>query len=367
MKNLSILTLLAILLVSCAPESTAAPVHTATNVPLPALTTAFINTATKTPLPLATLTSVPIATFTPRPTITPQVSTIISSDCTQDRTRLSKNLYAKVSGAETDPPNRVRGEPSKTSSVVAQIYPGTIVKIIDGPVCADNLVFWKVENANIPNGAGWTAEGDGVEYWLEPYVYMPEFVSLSAYNVNFSVPASWSSIPNSEIVLAGSDDWCKWPKHIKITLTSYPAQSEWKPIIYVYETKQMRDWYPICPGAPLLRVRQHVLSHGERVLFGSKNAQPIFNSELIYGYSGKTPDEQYTIIVFFPVNFPFLAYSRKNLTLPPGGIPFDLDNQNWDTYYQSVGMQLEAATDLDFNPNLNILDEIVESIAVTEP
>jgi hypothetical protein len=33
----------------------------------------------------------------------------------------------------------------------------------------DNLVFWKVENANIPGGAGWTAEGDLHDYWLEPY------------------------------------------------------------------------------------------------------------------------------------------------------------------------------------------------------
>ncbi len=38
-----------------------------------------------------------------------------------------------------------------------------------GPVCADGLVFWKVENPDIPGGVGWTAEGDGVEYYLEPH------------------------------------------------------------------------------------------------------------------------------------------------------------------------------------------------------
>jgi hypothetical protein len=44
------------------------------------------------------------------------------------------------------------------------------MKVIEGPVCADGLIFWKVENNSIPDGTGWTAEGDGAEYWLEPYV-----------------------------------------------------------------------------------------------------------------------------------------------------------------------------------------------------
>jgi DNA-binding CsgD family transcriptional regulator len=192
-------------------------------------------------------------------------------------------------------------------------------------------------------------------------------VRLSAYGVSFNVPGSWSNVPNAEVVSAGSNAWCKWPEHIKITLTAYPAQSEWKPVIYVYKTEQMPDWYPICPGAPLLRVRQQTLSHGERLLFGSKNAQPIFDSELIYAYNGKSPDGQYTIFAFFPVNFPLLAYSFQNLGLPLGGVPFNLENQDWGAYYQEVGRQLEAASDSDFTPNLVLLDAIAETITVTTP
>jgi hypothetical protein len=41
--------------------------------------------------------------------------------------------------------------------------------VLEGPICADGLIFWKVENELIPGGAGWTAEGNGKEYWLEPY------------------------------------------------------------------------------------------------------------------------------------------------------------------------------------------------------
>lgn len=339
---------------ACGSQATPTPTMTVTGTVEPSLT-----------IPPRLTSTSPRPTYTSKPPI--QLPTITPNDCTQGWTQLGIGVSAIVTGAENDPPNRVRSEPSKSDNVIAQIYPGTIVKVIEGPVCVDSLVFWKVENADIPGNTGWTAEGDGNEYWLEPYAYIPEFVRLSAYNVDFSVPSSWSSIPNAETVLAGSNDWCKWPKHFKITLTTYPAQSEWKPIIYVYETKQMPDWYPICPGAPLLRVRQRVLSHGDRVLFGSKNAQPIFNSELIYSYSGKTLDEKYTVFAFFPVNFPFLAYSFQNLTVPQGGIPFNLENPDWDAYYQSVGRQLETATDLDFTPSLNILDKIVESIVVTAP
>ena len=48
------------------------------------------------------------------------------------------------------------------------LYPGSVVKLIEGPVCADGVVFWKVKNQLIPGGVGWTAEGDEVDYFLEP-------------------------------------------------------------------------------------------------------------------------------------------------------------------------------------------------------
>ena len=82
--------------------------------------------------------------------------------------RLPAGEVRVVAGAPGDPPNRVRSGPSLSETVLQQIYPETIVKIEEGPVCADGLVFWKVVNAMIPGGSGWTAEGDGTEHWLEP-------------------------------------------------------------------------------------------------------------------------------------------------------------------------------------------------------
>jgi len=90
-------------------------------------------------------------------------------DCSSGWTRLVAGGQVRVMGAPTDPPNRVRSEPVKANNTIGQVYPGAILRLLEGPVCADGLIFWKVSNATIPSGVGWTAEGDGKEYWLEPY------------------------------------------------------------------------------------------------------------------------------------------------------------------------------------------------------
>lgn len=80
--------------------------------------------------------------------------------------RLQVNGQAKLVDIS---PNRVRSTPQKGDNLISQLAPGSVVKVLEGPVCADGLVFWKVESDTIPGGVGWTAEGDGTEYWLEPY------------------------------------------------------------------------------------------------------------------------------------------------------------------------------------------------------
>jgi dipeptidyl aminopeptidase/acylaminoacyl peptidase len=89
--------------------------------------------------------------------------------CADSWSRLYAGIYAVVAGDTDDPPNRVRALPDTGDEIISQLYPGDIVLVSGGPVCADGLVFWKVENKSIPGGTGWTAEGGGKEYFLEPY------------------------------------------------------------------------------------------------------------------------------------------------------------------------------------------------------
>lgn len=93
-------------------------------------------------------------------------------DCSSGRTRLKADSFAEVS-QESPLPNRVREAPDSGAEIIYQIYPGTIVRVLEGPVCANGLVFWKVEHESIPGGAGWTAEGDGSDYYLNPYPTLP--------------------------------------------------------------------------------------------------------------------------------------------------------------------------------------------------
>jgi Tol biopolymer transport system component len=100
--------------------------------------------------------------------IRPAFDTLIpipTPHCAAGWTRLTLGMLTTVSQGD---PNRVRSGPGKANKIIGQLYPGTVSKVVEGPVCTDGLVFWRVENATIPGGSGWTAEGDGKEYWLEP-------------------------------------------------------------------------------------------------------------------------------------------------------------------------------------------------------
>jgi hypothetical protein len=81
-------------------------------------------------------------------------------------TRLYLDGAAYVS---MDPPlaNRVRDGAGKDHKVIGQIEPGDMMKILEGPACADGWVWWRVF-APKTELTGWTAEGDGNEYWLIP-------------------------------------------------------------------------------------------------------------------------------------------------------------------------------------------------------
>jgi hypothetical protein len=62
-------------------------------------------------------------------------------------------------------PNRIRSEPSLNGTYLGQIEGGDTFVVLDGPVCAEGYSWWYVEYGTL---TGWTVEGQGEEYWLEP-------------------------------------------------------------------------------------------------------------------------------------------------------------------------------------------------------
>jgi|GEM_PF-2873301 hypothetical protein len=63
-------------------------------------------------------------------------------------------------------PNNVRDTPSRSGVLVGSIPGGEIFDVLDGPVCADGLNWWQIDYEAV---SGWTVEGSGGEYWVEPY------------------------------------------------------------------------------------------------------------------------------------------------------------------------------------------------------
>ncbi|MEO0561250.1 MAG: hypothetical protein AAF125_04005, partial [Chloroflexota bacterium] len=62
-------------------------------------------------------------------------------------------------------PNNVRTGPSVSAPISSTMSSSGFAQVVDGPVCADGLVWWGVSGQN---DSGWTAEGQDGVYWLEP-------------------------------------------------------------------------------------------------------------------------------------------------------------------------------------------------------
>ncbi len=73
-------------------------------------------------------------------------------------------------------PLRIRAVPGtdKNGLILGNLPVGTILQILNGPVCLDGYNWWLVQSGDL---VGWTAEGNFPNYWLEPYFQKPIEVS----------------------------------------------------------------------------------------------------------------------------------------------------------------------------------------------
>jgi hypothetical protein len=62
-------------------------------------------------------------------------------------------------------PNRLRAEPNINAARIGLIPESAVFLVDGGPVCTDGVVWWPV---NYNGVIGWTAEGQGTTYFIEP-------------------------------------------------------------------------------------------------------------------------------------------------------------------------------------------------------
>lgn len=77
--------------------------------------------------------------------------------------RLTVGQPGRVTPGE---PNKLRSAPSVNAEQIGNIPGEAVFSVLGGPQCADGYYWWQVSY----NGqTGWTANGSGSEYWVEPY------------------------------------------------------------------------------------------------------------------------------------------------------------------------------------------------------
>lgn len=66
--------------------------------------------------------------------------------------------------------NNVRSRPDSGAELTGQIPAGAAFIVLEGPTCANGYAWWRVDYNGL---VGWTVEGSGDQYWLEPAGVLP--------------------------------------------------------------------------------------------------------------------------------------------------------------------------------------------------
>ncbi len=100
------------------------------------------------------------------PEAAPDLSSFIPTQASTCPDSMPARLTIGAQGYVSDDlANNVRSEPSTAGDLLGQIPAGSVFTVLEGPVCEDDLVWWRVSTETV---TGWTAEGMDGEYWLSP-------------------------------------------------------------------------------------------------------------------------------------------------------------------------------------------------------
>jgi hypothetical protein len=223
-------------------------------------------------------------------------------------------------------------------------------------------------------------------------------VSSECNGTAFQYDASLASAVTCEIISAEppSADIPYWevnPEYTSFSFQDYPLQeTQWQPQIYVFPVAEYETLIPDVtsrieeleqllvdqPSHPnnipflpnvnagqMMAARVHYLSfaNGSGVSFLTQYAQaeiPINNFDLLYTFQGLTSDGKWYLSATFPVSNPILPADGSEI---PGG-DYEQFSQNFAQYMDDTQSQLEGEPQDSFLPNLELLDELVQSLQV---
>jgi hypothetical protein len=230
-------------------------------------------------------------------------------------------------------------------------------------------------------------------------------VPVSFENVSFVIPDGLASGADLELVPGLGEDyepWERYPTHPEFLLTGYPtAYGKYtRPEIIVYPAEEYTlinpngaeqierfkkilagttptiETLPMVPFSgtnPLITAAIQIVpfqnGRGVRTILQiGQYAGQINNEDLFYHFQGLSDDGKYHIVVNLPITARILPATHDvSLPVPEGGVPFDNSLGFNSPYYVSVTEKLNALSPEDYNPSLNTLDRLVQSLLVTHP
>lgn len=172
------------------PSADRPPTPTTTSLPAPGLTVpvgetaAEMKTTSTTPPSIHTPTSSSMSTRSPTAT-PPSTATRPPTATPPSSTNTLTPTEGSLPGCPGAPPQRVRvggrawvctaydqlvarAQPGRSSSEITRLRPGMYVTVVDGPVCAEDWSWWKVQTDS--GIAGWVSEGGDD---VDPYFICP--------------------------------------------------------------------------------------------------------------------------------------------------------------------------------------------------
>ncbi|MFN8401859.1 MAG: hypothetical protein U0X74_17740 [Anaerolineales bacterium] len=229
-------------------------------------------------------------------------------------------------------------------------------------------------------------------------------ISVSFQNVSFVIPEGLASGASSEIIPAADEasggPWGVAPEYIEFVLMDYSPRDDFRPpVIRVYPAQEYaaanswaqsslaklqailtspsmpmtNDNLPTIPfnGAAAQQYASQAkivsFANGSGVRMTSQYAQfpgPILKDGSYYHYEGLTNDGKYMVAIMVPVTLPIQA-TAENPSADGIIYPSDIsDTTALDAYFQGVTDLLNAANPDSFQPNLNLLDALIQSIQI---
>jgi len=229
-------------------------------------------------------------------------------------------------------------------------------------------------------------------------------ISVSFQNISFTIPEGLASGASSEIVPAQDEStggpWGVSPEYIQFVLMDYSPKDEiLPPVIRIYPAQEYaasNSWAQsslaklqailASPSMPLTnenlstipfngaaaqqyaaQAKLIAFKNGNGVSMISQYAQfpgPILKDNSYYHYEGLTSDGKYMVAIMLPVTLPLQA-SAENPSADGVIYPSDISDVNaLDAYFQGITNLLNTANPDSFQPNLTLLNALVQSIQI---